>query len=88
MATQVTYIPFGGSLSGKLLKRASYWIHGNTSLPDQMNYNTRFCNDPTIQHFMWGAVKLNHGDSTKVAGSDGIDFRNQLTLNDEKIGVF
>ena len=53
-----------------------------------MNYNTQFCNDPTIQHFMWGDLSALKLENNKVAGSDGIDFRNQLTLNDEKIGVF
>ena len=33
---------------------ASYWRHENNLLPDHTKYNTQFCNDPSIQHFMWG----------------------------------
>ena len=31
-----------------------YWRQDNNPLPEHMNYNNQFCDDTTIQHFMWG----------------------------------
>ena len=42
--TQVTDIPFGLAFleNFKYINRASYWRHGNTSLPENTNYNIQF----------------------------------------------
>ena len=77
--TQLTDIPFGASLYGKL-KKASYMRHRNTLILEKRKYNNKLCDDPTIQHFMWGDASENN----KVSGSDSLHVRNQVTPNDEK----
>ena len=86
MATWVTDTPFILVFLEHLKKRtAYYWRHGNNPLPEKMKYNTKFCNDSTIQHFMWGESSEFKLENNKVPGSDGLHIRNQVTLNDEKL---
>ena len=74
------------SLSGKLLKKISYCRHGNTPLPEKRKYNSQCCDDPTIQHFMWGdPSELKSENNSKGSVSDGLHIRNKMTLNDERL---
>ena len=41
VATQVTDTPFMSAFMANLKKGALYWIHGNNTTPEQMNYNTQ-----------------------------------------------
>ena len=86
VATQVTYIPFGVSLSGIFFKqRSSYWRLGYIPLPDKRKYNTQSWDDPTIQHFMWGDSSELKLENNKGSVLDGLHVRNQVTINDEKV---
>ena len=67
-------------------KRYSYWRHGNTPLPEKMKHNTQCCDDPTIQHFMWGdPPELKSENNSKGSRSDCLHVRNKVTLNNEKL---
>ena len=85
--TQVTDIPFWVILLGgkELKRRASYWRHGNTPLPEKINYNTQCCDGPTFQHFMWGDSPELKLENNKGSESDDLHVRNQVTLNCEKL---
>ena len=73
-------------LSGQFKKGGdSSWRHWNTTIPNNMNYNTQRYYDPSIQYFMWGdSSELKSGNSKK-SGLDGLNVRNKVTLNDEKV---
>ena len=75
--------PLWVRLSGKLKKRASYRRHRNTPIPYQRKYNTQFCDDQTIQNFLWGDSSELKLENNKGSGSDGLHVRNQVTLDDE-----
>ena len=69
--------PLWVRLLGKLKKieRASYWRHGNTTIPDQRNYNIQCCNDTTIRYFMWGDSSELKLENNKGSVSDGLHVR-------------
>ena len=86
VATHVTDIPFWFAFLENLKKGLILEIWKYSS-PYQINYNTQFCDDPTIQHFMWGYSLEFKLENNKGSGSDGLHVRNQVTFND-KIGAF
>ena len=51
----------------------------------KFKYNTQICDDPTIQHVMWGDSSELKIENNKVLGSDGLHVRNKLTLDDENL---
>ena len=62
-----------------------YWRHGNTPLLEKIKYNTQQGDDPTIQNFMWGESSYLKLENNKGSGLDGLNIRNQVTLNDENL---
>ena len=88
VATQVTDIPVGLTFlgGGGVKKRASYWRHVNTPLPEKMWHNTQCCDDPTIQPFMWGDPSdLKSENNIKGSILDGLHVRNKVTLQDKRL---
>ena len=84
VATLVKDIPFGLDFWANF-KKKSYWRHVNTPIPEQMKYNTQYCDDPTIPHFMWGDSLELKLENKKGSGSNSLHIRNQVTLNYEKM---